>query len=127
VLAVRADPFNAAGPHSDDPEGAAASRVQRLRAGSETWGEFRTPSLRNLGRGGPRMHAGAFPDLGGVLRFYSTLEGAAGRSHHQERVLQPLDLEEAELADLEAFLAEGLEGRPLPPALLAAPPSPLPD
>ena len=117
-------PWNAAGPHSDEREGPAARRVSGLRRGSETWGEFRTPSLRNLAGRAPYMHAGQFPTLEDVVRFYSTLEGAVGRSHHQERVLVPLNLEEPEVADLVAFL-RSLEGAPLDPSLLQAPASPL--
>jgi len=119
-----ASPWNAAGPHSDDRSGPAALRVSGLRRGSETWGEFRTPSLRNLAGRAPYMHAGQFLTLEDVVRFYSTLEGAVGRSHHQEQVLAPLHLEPAEVADLLAFL-RSLEGAPLDPSLLQAPTSPL--
>ena len=42
---VKDSAFNAAGPWSDDPEGPAACA---LVVRSETFGEFRTPSLRNL-------------------------------------------------------------------------------
>ena len=121
---VSVSDFNAAGPYSDEREGRSARRVQRLRVSTESFGEFRTPSLRNLAGRAPYMHAGQFPDLEAVVRFYSTLEGAAGRSHHQERVLTPLDLSEEQVADRVAFL-ESLEGRPLPPALSRRPASPL--
>lgn len=120
VQLVRADPFNAAGEYSDDPDGSAAERVLGLRTGSETWGEFRTPSLRNLGQRGPFMHQGQLATLADVVRFYDTLEGSVGRSHHQESILLPLDLGEAGRADLLAFLAS-LEGAPLDPALERAP------
>lgn len=120
---VVASRFNSAGPYSDDPDGARARRVQRLRLSTESFGEFRTPGLRNLVSRAPYMHAGQFPDLESVVRFYSTLEGAAGRSHHQELVLAPLNLTEAEISDLVSFL-ESLEGRPLPPELTRKPPSP---
>lgn len=119
-------PFSAAGPYSDAPQGRAARRLERLRVGTETFGQFRTPSLRNLVDRAPYMHAGQFPDLESVVRFYSTLEGTAGRSHHQELVLRPLRLDEGEIRDLVAFL-EGLEGRPLDPELTRAPVSPLPE
>ncbi|MEM1452747.1 MAG: hypothetical protein AAGI22_26825, partial [Planctomycetota bacterium] len=120
---VASSPFNAAGPHSDAPDGNAASRVRRLRRTSEAWGEFRTPTLRNLAHRAPFMHQGQFADLDEVLEFYSELTGATGRNHHQEQILVPLRLTEAESADLGEFLAS-LEGALARPELLAPPPSP---
>lgn len=38
---------------------------------SEDAGRFRTPSLRLVGRTGPWIHNGLFPDLMGVLNFYN--------------------------------------------------------
>ena len=55
-----------------------------------------------------------------VVRFYSTREGAVGRSHHQEQVLAPLDLGEDEIADLVAFL-RSLEGAPLAEEIVGPP------
>jgi len=123
---VAVSSFNAAGRFSDDPEGRAARRVKRLRVSTETFGEFRTPGLRNLVGRAPYMHAGQFADLEQVVRFYSTLEGAAGRSHHQELVLTPLNLTDSQVSDLVAFL-QSLEGRPLDLALTKRPASPLGD
>jgi cytochrome c peroxidase len=101
---VKQDAFNAAGPHSDDPNAAAGLRVSTLAVSPETWGAFRTPSLRHVGRTAPYMHAGQMPDLESVVRFYSTLEGAVQLDHHREQVLAPLELSEAESAALLAFL-----------------------
>ncbi len=120
---LRESPFHAGGAYSDDPEGAAARRVRSLRITSETWGEFKTPSLRNVAGRGPYMHGGRFATLADVLQFYSTLEGASGRSHHQEQTLVPIRLSEEETVDLLAFLA-ALTGDPLPDELLRPPPSP---
>ena len=117
---VASSPFNAAGPHSDQPDGPAALRVRQLRQSSESWGEFRTPSLRNLGRRAPFMHQGQLPDLAAVIEFYSELTGATGRGHHQEQVLAPLRLSVSEKADLEAFLL-ALEGEGAPQDLLSPP------
>ena len=57
----------------------------------------------------PYMHDGRFASLGDVLAFYNTLDTQARRHHHAEDVLKPLNLEAAQLADLEAFL-ESLSG-----------------
>lgn len=106
---VKADGFNAASRHSDEPEGGAALRVSTLAVSPETWGAFRTPSLRHVGRTAPYMHAGQLPDLESVIRFYSTLEGAVQLDHHREQVLVPLELSEQESRELLAFL-KSLEG-----------------
>ena len=90
--------------------------------GQEHWGSFKTPSLRNVARTAPYMHQGQFEDLGTVLRFYNTLEDMQVQDHHQESVLQPLDLTEQQLADLEAFL-RSLDS-PLPPRSLMGPVDP---
>lgn len=121
---VQDSPFNAAGPHSDAPQGEAAKRVRALVLSSETYGEFRTPSLRNLALRAPFGHQGQFADLASVLRFYNTLKNQDLRSHHQEQLLQPLRLDGADLLALEAFLLS-LEGRELPPALTRAPAAPM--
>ncbi|MDG1050049.1 MAG: hypothetical protein P8R46_07565, partial [Planctomycetota bacterium] len=117
---VAASPFNAGGPHSDDPGGPAALRVRQLRQSSEAWGEFRTPSLRNLANRAPFMHQGQFGSLEGVIEFYSELEGATGRGHHQEQVLVALRLTTAEKADLRVFLG-ALEGAQADLGLLSPP------
>jgi len=119
---VTASPFNADSAFSDGRESEAAKRIRRLRQSSETWGEFRTPSLRNLADRAPFMHQGQLENLAAVFEFYSELVGTTSRSHHQEQVLVPLRLSAVEKAELKAFLAS-LEGVEALPALLVAPSS----
>ncbi len=101
---VQADPFNAAGAYSDAREGQATEHLRYLAKNPELWGAFRTPSLRNVALTPPYMEQGQLADLESVLRFYSTREGAAPAGHHQEKVLQPLNLAGDEIVDLIAFL-----------------------
>jgi cytochrome c peroxidase len=96
--------FRAAGPYSDAPESEVAVISEALINSSENWGRFRTPSLRDVAATGPYMHAGQLATLEDVVRFYSTLDGAVQLDHHRERLLAPLDLSDAEIADLVAFL-----------------------
>lgn len=62
-------------------------------------GKFRTPSLRELRWTEPYMHNGALSDLADVVAFYN-----GGGGEGQTAGLQPLGLNEAQQADLVAFL-----------------------
>lgn len=117
------NPFNGAGPHSDDPA-AGHAKLDFLTTRTDLIGQFKTPSLRNVAVTPPYMHAGQFATLRDVLRHYSTFENAFDHTPgHFERMLEPLNLTEGETEDLLAFL-ESLTDVELDPALLAAPAGP---
>jgi len=120
VPLLRANPFNAAGAHSDDPDGPRARATTGLLESPETWGQFKTPSLRNVALTPPYMHEGQLASLEDVLRFYSTLEGAQTGGHHAESILAPFGLTDRDVADLVAFL-ESLTDFELDPELLGPP------
>ncbi len=72
-------------------------------------GKFRTPGLRDSCYTAPYMHNGAFTTLADVVAFYNQ----GGGSHpNKDPLLQPLNLTDAEQADLVAFL-ESLCGDPI--------------
>lgn len=128
IESLRDSAFSAAGPYADAAGGAAAAaeaaeKVHSLLRSPETWGQFKTPSLRNVALTAPYMHQGQLAALGDVLRHYSTLEDAVLPSHHQEQLLVPLELAPAEMAALEAFLVS-LTGEEFEDALLTPPLSP---
>lgn len=133
VDGVRANPFNAAGCHSDSPDCGQARISASLVRTPDLWGRMKTPSLRTAARTGPYMHQGQFKTLADVVHFYSTLEGAVALDHHKELVLTKLNLSDGEQADLVAFL-RSLDGEPpgapwgvapagAVPAQIAAPPT----
>ncbi|HSR70565.1 MAG TPA: cytochrome c peroxidase [Acidobacteriota bacterium] len=101
IEVVRDDTFNAAGPYSDDP---GVEKVSYLDQFGDTWGQFKTPTLRNVALTAPYTHEGIFPSLEDVIHFYSTFENAAPMGHHDETFLVPLRLSEQEKQDLIAFL-----------------------
>ncbi|MEP0847787.1 MAG: hypothetical protein HRF50_13330 [Phycisphaerae bacterium] len=102
---VVADPFNAAGRYSDEPQAEAAQLLRFLSNPPENWGLFKTPSLRNVAATPPYMHQGQFATLADVVRFYSTRENAVPMGHHrQETILTPLNLSAEVQSDLVAFL-----------------------
>jgi cytochrome c peroxidase len=101
---VRRSPFNGVGPHSDAPTSEVGRKVDYLPWHVHEQAEFKTPTLRNVAVTAPYMHQGQFATLDEVVRFYSSLEGAA-ESSTTETILLPLNLEDGEIADLVAFLA----------------------
>ena len=111
------------GRFSDAPRNAQAEELAALVRSSESWGAFRTPSLRNVARSAPYMDRGQFATLREVLEFYSELKEAVPAGHHGETVLKPLHLAPPELDDLLAFL-ETLSDDPPDPQLISRPPRP---
>jgi cytochrome c peroxidase len=121
VLAVVADPFNAAGVHSDDPAWG-ADRLARLPSAppaAETLGQFKVPSLRGVGQSPPYFHDGSHSTLEEVIAYYSRelTEPVVG---HREESLVILDLPDDDEAALVAFL-RSLDVPPLDPDLLGPP------
>jgi cytochrome c peroxidase len=121
---VTADPFNGVGPYSDgaDDEEARAKVGYLLRSG-HNFGEFKTPSLRNVALTAPYMHQGQFATLQEVVHYYSTLEDALPLHHSVDKLLVPLGLTTEESADLVAFL-ESLTDASLDPQLFTPPETP---
>ena len=95
--------FNLLGPYNDDKNRASAIQTSHLKPEQRNFGEFKTPSLRNVGYTGPYMHSGELLTLEQVLNHYSALDI---KSLHAdgESVLKPLRLTKGETADLVAFL-----------------------
>jgi len=119
------DRFNGLGDFSDDTGKASHDKLDYLVRSGHDWGEFKTPSLRNVATTAPYMHQGQLDTLDAVVRHYSTFEGALPPHDNVETTLVPLELEPDEVCDLVAFL-ESLTDTLLDPALLVQPESPIP-
>jgi cytochrome c peroxidase len=119
IRALRGDPFNGSGPHSDDRV-AGARKLEFLSEQPEAWGQFKTPSLRNLARTAPYMHQGQFATARDVVKFYSTLRPSLRAGHQDRGVLAPLLLDGEEVDALAAFL-ESLTDEGVDPSLLRRP------
>jgi len=72
-------------------------------------GSFTTPTLRELKYTAPYMHNGMVATLADVVEFYNQ---GGGKDSRKDALLKPLDLSNADKADLVAFL-EALSGDPL--------------
>lgn len=107
--------FNAAGRHSDDPNGADALRLRTLRSQAkqeELEGAFRTPSLRNVALTAPYMHTGAQATLEEVVDFYNDGGNPEGSFTGKRTVtIVPLELTDAEKRALVELL-KSLTGTP---------------
>ena len=94
------DPFNCLGEFSD-AEPSQCPELNYLKTqGRELMGAFKVPTLRNVAKTAPYMHDGRFKTLREVLTHYR--RAPLRRLGHQE--LNPLELTDAQLGQIEAFL-----------------------
>jgi len=108
IRKLRANPFNLLGQYNDDATHSTATGTRHVALEHRNFGEFRTPSLRNLALTAPYMHNGRLATLRDVAEHYSTI--SPDRLHADgEAILRPLRLSEREAQDLVAFL-ESLSG-----------------
>lgn len=75
---------------------------------SANLGEFRTPSLRNVGIRGPYMHNGRFATLEDVIDFYNRGGDFPNQPNFPGNLVRPLSLSAQQKADLAAFLRRPL-------------------
>jgi cytochrome c peroxidase len=103
IQKLRGSPFNLLGPYNDDPQRTTATGTGHVRLEHRNFGEFRTPSLRNLALTAPYMHNGSLATLRDVVNHYSSVN--PDRLHADgEAILVALRLSERETRDLLAFL-----------------------
>ncbi len=118
LVRFEADPFTCSSIYNDKPD---AGCIQVEDTSSKiTRYAFKTPSLRSVSETEPYMHRGQLISLEDVLFHYNQAPSAPlGTSE-----LMPLDLSEAEIAQLLAFL-QSLSAPPATPAeLLVSPTQP---
>jgi cytochrome c peroxidase len=111
--------FNCTGPYSDaGPDDCAELRFA-VTEGAELVRAYKTPSLRNVAKRAPYMHAGQFASLADVVAHYNRAPTAP--FGHSE--LKPLHLSDEEQRQLMAFL-QTLSGPLMAPAgYLETPPT----
>jgi cytochrome c peroxidase len=116
---LRASRFNLLSRHNDDASRASAVKTRHVEPQHRNFGEFKVPSLREVGRTAPYMHDGRYATLRDVVRHYSELNEE--RLHQDgERLLKPLRLTPGETDDVVAFLESLSDTTPyVPPALPA--------
>jgi len=92
--------FNCLGEYSDATNEDCSELKFATTKRMETLAAFKVPTLRNVAKTAPYMHAGQFKDLAEVLNHYNTVPRAyLGRTD-----LMAINLNQKELDQLEAFL-----------------------
>lgn len=103
IARLHDSPFNRLGKYNDDAGEATRVRTRHVDRQHKNFGEFRVPSLRQVGRTAPYMHDGSVATLEEVVKHYS--EVSPDRLHSDGTPLvRALGLSPAESADLVAFL-----------------------
>jgi cytochrome c peroxidase len=99
---LRRSPYNLLGTFSRADE-KAKQKTLYVDLQHRNFGEFKVPSLRNVGKTAPYMHSGSHATLEAVVNHYSELN--IDRLHADgDQILKPLKLSEQEKSDLVAFL-----------------------
>lgn len=100
---VRTDKFNLLGPFNGNVQEEEQNRIKRVTLGQTNWGQWRTPSLRNLTLTAPYMHDGSIATLREVIDAYADID--PNRLHtNGESILKPLSLSNDQRNDLVEFL-----------------------
>ncbi|MEM7376207.1 MAG: cytochrome c peroxidase [Pseudomonadota bacterium] len=103
IKRVRRDPFNLLGEHAKSASDAQKRKTSTVTLGQVNFGQWRTPSLRNLLSTAPYMHDGSLASLAAVVDYYADID--ADRLHSDgESLLRPLPLSDTDRADLVHFL-----------------------
>jgi cytochrome c peroxidase len=102
--------YNGKGRFSDDKEAGLKKLQANIPAKDDmaAWnamnGQFRTPTLLNIAETYPYFHTGQVRTLEEVVRHYNKGGEENGFSGTKDAKLKPLDLTDAEITDLVAFL-----------------------
>ena len=100
IMLARSDPFNCWSTFSDAAREQCAELNFAKTGSPELIGAYKTPTLRNLSKTAPYMHAGQLSTLAEVIQHYNDAPGAPiGNSE-----LSPLNLTKTDMQALEAFL-----------------------
>ncbi len=103
IKRVRQDPYNLPGRYNGTEVDHEIIKTRTVKLGQVNFGQWRTPSLRNLTTTAPYMHDGSIESIRAVVDSYADID--PDRLHSNgESILKPLNLSEQDRRDLVAFL-----------------------
>ena len=103
IKRVRKDKYNLLGEYNSQTNEQDKRKTRTVTLGQVNFGQWRTPSLRNLTLTAPYMHDGSLETLRDVIDTYADID--PDRLHAEgESILKPLDLNDEARNDLVHFL-----------------------
>lgn len=103
IQRLRNDPYSLTGKHGVDVQTQQRLKTENVKLSQSNWGQWRTPSLRNLSLTAPYMHDGSLKTLRDVVDWYADID--VERLHSDgEAILKPLNLNDQQRNDLVVFL-----------------------
>ncbi|OED41470.1 hypothetical protein AB833_09610 [Chromatiales bacterium (ex Bugula neritina AB1)] len=103
IKRVREDPYNLVGQYNTQRLSGPVRKTTSITLSQINFGQWRTPSLRNLTLTAPYMHDGSLATLRDVVDAYADIDPA--RLHSKgESIIKPLALDDNQREDLVAFL-----------------------
>lgn len=103
IKRLRADRYNLDGAFNGTDSADEIRKTTSVTLGQVNFGQWRTPSLRNLVHTGPYMHDGSLASLRDVVDAYADID--TERIHADgEAIIRPLNLDDQQRRDLVAFL-----------------------
>ncbi|MBX2882352.1 MAG: hypothetical protein KTR32_20555 [Granulosicoccus sp.] len=103
IKRVRGDKYNLVGDYNGVGDAESIRKTSSVKSGQMNFGQWRTPTLRNLVVTGPYMHDGSVTTLRSVVDTYADID--PDRLHSEgESILKPLNMDERARNDLVKFL-----------------------
>lgn len=103
IQRIKKDPFSLNGAFNGTHVESEILKTTTVKSGQINFGQWRTPSLRNLLLTAPYMHDGSLSTLREVVDYYADIDPA--RLHTKgEAILRPLNWSDSERNDLVEFL-----------------------
>jgi len=103
IQRVRSDRYNLLGSFSHEASAEERRKTSNVTLGQSNFGQWRTPSLRNLTKTAPYMHDGSLATLRDVVDAYADIDPERIHSNG-EAIIRPLDFDNRDREDLVAFL-----------------------
>ncbi|MFK7855239.1 MAG: cytochrome-c peroxidase [Granulosicoccus sp.] len=104
IKRVRTDRYNLISRYNGTRQKREIQKTRTVTLGQVNFGQWRTPSLRNLLFTAPYMHDGSLATLRDVVDAYADVD--PDRIHSDgEAIIRPLDLDDRDRDDLVAFLS----------------------